>query len=517
MKARRWLYLTHRWLGIVLCLLVAMWFFSGVVMIYVGFPELSRQERLGALPPLDPETLRVGPGALLSQTAPGGVGELRLSPVLGRPAWLLRDGAGAWRGLFADSGEVFGRFGPGEALLAAGLYASAAGIPAATGRLEYRGLLDMDQWSVSGSLHPHRPLHRVALGDPGHTEVYVSSVTGEVVRDTSAMERRWNWLGANLHWIYPVQLRRHPTVWHWVIVVLSLAGLFSILTGTVIGLLRLRLRRRYRGTDASPSRGTMKLHHILGLVFILPLSTYMLSGLLSMNPWGVFSDQIPFGRQLSAYRGRAGASDAPAIDIDMASLRPALAVIPGTREVMWQWLGEKSYPYAVTGDGRRQLLAFPGGQARLRKTALDQLREVMPGQAILAVERLDDYDSYYYSHHQRWRPLPVLRVRFGDPAGSWFHIDLSTGELINRLTARGRAERWLYHGLHSLDFRFLLDRRPLWDAVVIVLCAAGFVFSITAIIVSWRRLRPGHRRTMTRKHWRAIPPSDKRLNPGRQA
>ncbi|HEY9274672.1 MAG TPA: PepSY domain-containing protein, partial [Achromobacter sp.] len=31
-RAKRWLYLIHRWAGIVLCLFFAMWFISGVVM-----------------------------------------------------------------------------------------------------------------------------------------------------------------------------------------------------------------------------------------------------------------------------------------------------------------------------------------------------------------------------------------------------------------------------------------------------------------------------------------------------
>lgn len=38
-RAKRWLYLIHRWAGIVLCLFFAMWFISGVVMMYVGYPS----------------------------------------------------------------------------------------------------------------------------------------------------------------------------------------------------------------------------------------------------------------------------------------------------------------------------------------------------------------------------------------------------------------------------------------------------------------------------------------------
>ena len=38
-RAKRWLYLLHRWAGITLCLFFAMWFISGVVMMYVGYPS----------------------------------------------------------------------------------------------------------------------------------------------------------------------------------------------------------------------------------------------------------------------------------------------------------------------------------------------------------------------------------------------------------------------------------------------------------------------------------------------
>tara|TARA_R110001599_G_scaffold34184_1_gene109619 strand:- start:5388 stop:6914 length:1527 start_codon:yes stop_codon:yes gene_type:complete len=491
MKFRRWLYLAHRWLGMAMCLLIGMWFFSGVVMMYVGFPELSRDERLAGLSVLDPKALEVGPDALLWQLEPTQrIAALRLTAILGRPAWLVKTGDGNWRGMFADTGQTFSRFTPADAILASEVYASASGTRA--NGIEHQQQLDMDQWSVSSSLHPHRPLHRVKLNSPNGTELYISSTTGEVLRDTTTNERLWNWLGANLHWIYPFQLRRHVAVWHWLIVTLSLAGLTSLLTGAVVGLLRLRLRKRYRGTDITPYRGAMKFHHILGLVFLLPLTTYLLSGLLSMNPWGIFSDDLPFSRQLAAYRGGPTAADALAMGITPISLHQALGNAVDTREILWDWLGGTAHGYILDGDGNRHPLApSPGGE--LAQSALAQLQQVMAGYPLAATERLDAYDSYYYSHHQRWRPLPVLRVRFDDPASSWFHIDLTTGELINRLTARGRVQRWLYNGLHSLDFRFLINRRPLWDTVVIALCSSGFLFSSTSIIVAWRRLRPRHK------------------------
>ena len=57
-----------------------------------------------------------------------------------------------------------------------------------------------------------------------------------------------------------------------------------------------------------------------------------------------------------------------------------------------------------------------------------------------------------------------------------------------------RLNRWLYHGLHSLDFPFLYAKRPLWDIVVILLSVGGIVLSVTTVSQSWRRLRRHARR-----------------------
>jgi len=42
----RTLIITHRYLGVAVGLLMATWFFSGIVMVYVGFPQPAGSERL---------------------------------------------------------------------------------------------------------------------------------------------------------------------------------------------------------------------------------------------------------------------------------------------------------------------------------------------------------------------------------------------------------------------------------------------------------------------------------------
>jgi hypothetical protein len=50
------------------------------------------------------------------------------------------------------------------------------------------------------------------------------------------------------------------------------------------------------------------------------------------------------------------------------------------------------------------------------------------------------------------------------------------------------VNRWLYHGLHSLDFPWLYKYRPLWDVVVISLMLGGTALCVTSLVLTWRVL-----------------------------
>jgi hypothetical protein len=49
--------------------------------------------------------------------------------------------------------------------------------------------------------------------------------------------------------------------------------------------------------------------------------------------------------------------------------------------------------------------------------------------------------------------------------------------------------RWAYQGLHTLDFPALIQRPALRATTVVALCLIGFVFSVTAVVIAWRRIR----------------------------
>src|SRR5947207_14645347 len=89
-RLRRWLYLGHRWIGIATCLLFAMWFVSGVVMMYVAFPSLSDKERLAALPDIAWDQVQLSPDrAMAIAGATNYPRDLRLDMLADQPVYRL--------------------------------------------------------------------------------------------------------------------------------------------------------------------------------------------------------------------------------------------------------------------------------------------------------------------------------------------------------------------------------------------------------------------------------------------
>ena len=178
LRLKRWLYLVHRWFGVGMCLMIALWFATGIIMMYVEYPELTEEERLATLPPID--FGRVALSADDAVAASGLAGEIEtvtLSAIGARPAYRLRANAGGLAVVYADDGSRFE--GHEAAALAA---AQHSGFVTQGELVTYDREVDVDQWTVSAVLDEHRPLHRLVVGDGGGTVVYVSDTTGQIVR-----------------------------------------------------------------------------------------------------------------------------------------------------------------------------------------------------------------------------------------------------------------------------------------------------------------------------------------------
>jgi hypothetical protein len=477
----------HRYLGLAFCLIFVAWFASGLVMIYHGMPAYTSAERLERLAPLERRAIHLTSSEALAHAQLGvSPSRIRLTTISTRPVYrfLVDD---EWVTVFADDGALLETVSPQDAL---GIVRTAFPDARATAR-EGQTITRPDQWTTEVSFRINGPLHVIALGDAAQTNLYVASNTGDIVMKTDRASRLWGYAGPVIHWFYFRPFRVRGQLWFNTIVYGSLVGCIVSILGLVIGIYRYSAARKYfQGASSTPYGGWLRWHHYAGLVFGLFTFTWVLSGMLSMEPWNLSEDNGPDGAQVAAIRGRgidpARFSVMPAQALDAAGAR----LMPKELELM-QFMDAPFYR-AQDGAGRTVLVTADRGPAlKLAFTEPELLaaaHAAMPAHVETETTWLTSYDAYYYDRDGA-RPLPVLRVKYADPDASWLYLTARDGALVQRETARGRPWRWLYHGLHSLDFPVFYETAWLWYAVIVTLCTGGLALSLTSVIVGWKSLR----------------------------
>lgn len=500
---KRYLYLAHRWLGIALGLFVLLWIVSGVVMLFVGYPKLTPEEHLSRLQPLSGDCC-VAPGVALAASAdPRTPISLRLTGAGGSPRYLLDYGDGPLLAVDARSGRRIEHIGAAEALASAGQFAGA--------EVHLLDQVEEDAWTRNHALARERPLYRVQADDADGRLLYVSSHTGLVVRDATAHERAWNLLGAWLHWLYPLREVLPKALWSVALVYGALLAAVLVLLGMLIGLLRWRFAGRYRSGSRSPyPAGAGRVHHVGGLLAGIVLLVWLVSGMLSMEPWGLFEKRSTI--EAAALRSTPLNAEAVKTDLVSALARFREADIEPV-ELQWHVLGEQTYLVGLDARGETRILpAASAGpaQAHLERAVLErQVREAWPEQQ-LRFEWIEQEDFHYYARSEPSlyshlpRRLPMLRVRFDDPAATWLHIDPYSGTVIEQLDQRRRAVRWVFKLLHSWDWLPLLHRPLLRDGLLLAFSAGMLAIAVSGVLLGWRRLRARPHRARART--RAVQP-----------
>ena len=513
---QRALILLHRWLGIAGNLLFVVWFASALVMMYARMPALDPGDRLNRLPPLDLDAIQVAPRQAAEAAGLDAGGQEAFQARLGmagdRPIYRFRTAAG-WTAAYADTGSPMLQLSRPQATAIAEQFVRPRADATVARLIEYDRLLSRpDQWTLQ--LPSLFPLHRLHAGSD---VLYVSDRTAEVVLEASRTSRFWGTSGAVFHWLYFTPLRSHSMFWYQFVIWASVAGCVLALSGLAVGVMRLKRRKR------SPYSGIMRWHHYSGLAFGAAAFTWVLSGALSMDPLGWHA-----GRTASQGQHAAVAGDGPGpAEFDLASVLTSLRSVSESfllREVeLLSFDGEPlllAYrpPGASGGDRDRRYVSSPSaflatvqpfehrlvalGSGRTRRFGQPELiaaaAAAMPGSRVVDAVRLSEYDAYYGDRSHGGDPLPVLRVRFDDPDRTWLYLDPALGRIVHREQRRSRLDRWLYRGLHRLDFPGFYDRRPLWDVVVISLLLGGLFSAASSFVPAAKRLRRTSRRVGAR-------------------
>ena len=461
----------HRWLGIVLCLLFAVWFASGAVLLFVPFPSLDGGEARARADPVALNQVKVRPQVALAGVRGGTA--IRLVGRLGTPVYVIGTAVGD-QAVSAETGAAVAELTPGQAGTIASRFGSAP-VSRVTGPIRY------DQWIVHQAFDHVRPLYRVSLADRYATQLYVSAQTGEVVQKTRGYERAWNWLGAVVHWLYFTPLRRFFSAWDQTVWWVSLVGLAMTAVGIGLGVYRTAKKMGSKRPAVSPFKGWLKWHHILGLSGGVVVLTWIFSGWLSMDHGRLFSRATTSEHRLAAYEGTPLAHALRQIDLDRLQ---RLGYATSVR------FGVVGGELVVAGIGPSSSSVLVGGDAPLSRTS-----------AVLVTKALQAaYTDSHVSPPEALGPDDFYAKAEGAPAGTESYrltgaykarvfVNPATGDIVAVVNRSRAAYDWVYYALHSFNFPGLLALPVLRALIVLPLLALGFALCITSIVVGIRRLR----------------------------
>jgi len=499
-----------------LSLLVVMWFATGIAMMYVGgMPRLTPELRLARLPNLDLARVHLTPAEAAERASlDPSAGRAVLLSIMGRPAY--RFGSGDTTTVFADTGDVLDELNLTQAKTIASRFAGVG-----EDQVDYVATLTkVDQWTLVQSRQ--LPLHKFRVNDDSGTEVYVSPATAEASMVTTRKGRALAWASTIPHWFYFAALRANQPLWYRFVVWSSACVCALAVLGLLLGLTQFRWTRAFRLKSPVPYSGWMRWHYVTGVIFGVFTLTWAFSGLLSMEPFAwtnvpglevrrdVFTggpiDLSKFGAMIPAEWDHL--VDGRGIkEVELARIQDEhYYVLRLAHDLDAEKRPERLHqPYYITGRAEPDRLLVLASTLQVRRqpfsvdSLMGRLRAALPTVPVVDQQLLTDYDSYYYSR-QRLTPLPVLRVKFADPGETWFYIDPETSQLLAQIPRLSRVERWLYNGLHSLDFSFWYAKRPLWDIGMLVLLLGGLASSTIGLFVGFSRVARGVRRLVP---WRA--------------
>jgi len=465
-----------------------IWFLSGFVLIYAGFPHASRKERfmhLSSLNQTDFDSIQAPPHSFS--------GKVELEKLNDRPVYRVYKGRKAQKVYDAITLKECDFATEQEAINLAEDFSGAK-----TASVEK--IKELDQWMPWSYYRPLLPFYKCTMADDEHTRIYISAKSGSIVQETTRKSRWLGRLGAIPHWIYFKSLRLKTGLWLDVVTWISIFGVLVSLSGLIAGFIRLRRKRKDESISRySPYRKFWhKWHHITGFVFGLFVFTFILSGLVSVTD--IPQWMVPIHNKKSVKRIWN-----QKLDLDQhasANLKELWKAIDnGTpvRKVVFKtvqnqpayWVYRNHYEkpdvYVFTEN---EIVSKP----KYNKEEIDSWCKKVLSNVEYSLKSQDEFDAYYQKSGMWERPLPIWQLNLNDPDDTRMYINSKTGEVVKSFTNNERWRRWLYRSLHTLDFPFLKQHDWLRKSLLIFLSIGGTLVSLTGLALGIKWMKRSTRR-----------------------
>jgi hypothetical protein len=212
--------------------------------------------------------------------------------------------------------------------------------------------------------------------------------------------------------------------------------------------------------------------------------TWVVSGLISMNPWGFLESRRSGGDQ-TRIAGEPPRWNAVRASLDQIRAQPA--VTDSVRVAAAPFDG-RLYWLVTRRDGDIARIDAAGQFAPLSIADFaEATSRIGAGAGITEQGMIDGEDAYYFQRYDALG-LPVYRMILGDEDNTRYYLDPVGGSLLQRTDANGRWHRWLFGGLHRIDFTSWMRARPAWDIIVLFLMSGGLALAVTGFYLALCRV-----------------------------
>jgi hypothetical protein len=472
----------HSFLGTLMSLMFVMWFLTGFVMIFASFPHASKEKAFEHLEIITLKDLNA-----IKTPASDLLGQLVLEKRLGKVIYEQRQARGKEKIYDAKSLVQINTYSEEDVLNLARSF-SGADI------LSYEKRLDLDQWMPWSYCRSWLPIYKCDISDEAHTQIYISAVNGKVVQETTRKSRWAARLGAIPHWIYFKSIRLRAGFWLRLVYWISLLGVFSSLSGFILGFIRLKRRKKRESwSDISIfKKFWYKWHHITGFVFGFFVFTFILSGLISVAEIPQLIAPVHNKQSTSQLWNQKFESN-DSIKISAKQVGLCLKDESKVKRIVWKTILNQACLHVYTDKFQSPNVYYLEDDKLIEKRRYSRLE--IENWAIyvfktspFSLTLQNNHDAYYLASERGGNPLPVWKLEVDDTDGTCLYINPKTSELLRTYNTNRKWHRWLYKGLHSFDFPFLKKHEPLRKLILIFLSFGGTFVSLSALYLSWKKL-----------------------------
>lgn len=474
----------HRLLGFIFCLLFVIWCLSGFVMMYKGFPSISDEDKIKLNNSIDVGSIAY-PKNIEEFIDLDSISSIKIQAINNKTVFTIKTKNEAVYNLSQNSNSEKITYSYEDATSIIQSYYSNSTIIK-----EIELINELDQWIPRTLYMKHMPIYRAIINNDEKTVWYISSKTGETLQKLNYSDKVWAWLGAIPHWIYFKDLRINTPLWRFVVILLSFLGVLLSIAGIILGINRFRIARKRKLRLTPYKKKWFKWHHYLGFTFGLFTFTWILSGLFSMNPLQWSPEDSITQNQQQIWEGKSTLKNG-FNEKNFNSLMKHLKGNDSIVHIDFKCFENNLYAIENYKSGRRTSYLLNQNLRRDNSMKLaiytSKIQEIFPNDNIVSSQMMNEYDDYYYSRKNKL-PLPIYKYELGNDQQTAIYVDPISHQVLKKIGQKNRVERWVYNGLHSLDFTVLRNKRPLWDIVVIVLLLGVTLLSFTGTILTYKKL-----------------------------